>query len=223
MGLRRTDVTQNGFERNTSFLPAKDSGTGAGNAITFYNPNPRAAYAGNRSTKMEIARDLNIIGNDRLSRSPFLDLQRVNYLAANAANPFAGIAGVKGSLGSNNTITRENLFKPYPEFSSVATTVQQGYAWYHSPRVRVNRRFSTSLGVNGSYTWSKNIRRSHASHHHNHDLPFALRPPGKVALARWLGAYSFWGSLPSIRRKPRQSPVCPTRHHTTFLAFPQNS
>ena len=31
MGLRRTDVTQNGFERNTSFIPTKDSG------LTFYS------------------------------------------------------------------------------------------------------------------------------------------------------------------------------------------
>ena len=176
MGLRRFDVTQNGFERNTSFIPTKDSGltfystlsnpfpdgilnpvgasqglmTDVGNGITFYNQTPQAAYnqrwqaslqrqfgrnsvveaayVGNRSTKSEIARDLNIIGNDQLSRSAFLDLARVNYLAANIANPFAGLAGVNGTLGSNNNITRENLLKPYPQFSSVTTTVQQGYS-----------------------------------------------------------------------------------------------
>ena len=205
MGLRRTDVTQNGFERNTSFIPTKDSGltfystlsnpfpdgilnpvgssqglmTDVGNGISFLNPNPQAAYnqrwqaslqrqfgrntvieaayVGNRSTKMEITRDLNVLGNDQLSRSPFFDLARVNYLAANVANPFAGIAGVNGSLGSNNTITRESLLKPFLEFASVNTTVQQGYSWYHSLQVRVNRRFSSALGVNGSYTWSKNM------------------------------------------------------------------
>jgi len=205
MGLRRTDVTQNGFERNTSFIPTKDSGltfystlsnpfpdgilnpvgasqglmTDVGNGITFFNPTPQAsynqrwqasfqkqlgrssvvqlAYVGNKSLKMEVSRDLNVIGNDQLSRSPFFDLQRVNYLAANVANPFAKIAGVNGTLGSNNTISRESLLKPYPEFTSVTTTVQQGYSWYHSLQAQVNRRFSTSLGVNGSYTWSKNM------------------------------------------------------------------
>jgi hypothetical protein len=208
LGLRRTDVLQNGFERNTSFVPTKDSGltfystlsnpfpdgilepsgsalgvmTDVGNAIQFFDPNPvagynqrwqaslqrqfgrstvvEAAYVGNRSTKMEIDRDLNIIGNDQLSRSPFFDQQRVNYLAANIANPFAHIAGVNGTLGSNNTITRENLLKPYPQFSAVNTTNYQGYAWYHSLQVRATRRFSTSLGVNASYTWAKNMLAS---------------------------------------------------------------
>src|SRR5260221_797679 len=205
LGLRRTDVLQNGFERNTSFVPTKDSGltfystlsnpfpdgileptgsalgvaTDAGNAVTFFDPNPvagynqrwqaslqrqfgrstvvEAAYVGNRSTKLEIDRDLNIIGNDQLSRSPFFDPQRVNYLAANIANPFVRIAGVNGALGTNNTISRENLLKPYPEFTAVNTTNYQGYSWYHSLQIRATRRFSTSLGVNASYTWAKNM------------------------------------------------------------------
>ncbi len=205
MGLRRTDVTQNGFERNTSFVPTKNSGlsfystlsnpfpdgildpvgaaqgllTDVGNSVSFFNPQPQAAYnqrwqaslqrqfgrsmvielayVGNRSTKMEITRDLNVLGNDQLSRSPFFDLQRVNYLAANIANPFRGIAGVNGAIGTNNTITRESLLKPYPQYTAVNTTVQQGYSWYHSLQMRINRRFSTSLGMNGSFTWAKNM------------------------------------------------------------------
>ena len=106
---------------------------------------------------MAIDRDLNIIGNDQLSRSPFFDQQRVNYLAANVANPFARISGINGTIGTNNTITRENLLKPYPQFTAVNTTNYQGYSWYHSLQIRATRRFSTSLGVNASYTWAKNM------------------------------------------------------------------
>ncbi len=208
LGLRRTDVLQNGFERSTSLVPTRDSGlsfhgtlsnpfpdgilepegaalgamTDAGNAITFFNPDPVAsynqrwqasvqhqlgkssvvelAYVGNRSTKFEINRDLNIIGNDLLSRSPFFDQQRVNYLAANIPNPFARISGINGTLGSNNTIARENLLKPYPQFTAVNTTTYQGYSWYHSVQVRAARNFSTSLGLNASYTLSKNMLAS---------------------------------------------------------------
>ncbi|HTM48071.1 MAG TPA: TonB-dependent receptor [Bryobacteraceae bacterium] len=205
LGLRRTDVLQNGFERNTSFVPTRDSGlsfystlsnpfpdgilaptgsasgvmTDVGNTVEFFDPNPvagynqrwqaslqrqfgrstlvEAAYVGNRSTKMEVDRDLNFIGNDQLSRSPFFDQARVNYLAANIANPFARLEGVNGTLGSNNTISRENLLKPYPQFSALNTTVYQGYAWYHSLQLRATRRFSSSLGLNASYTWAKNM------------------------------------------------------------------
>jgi hypothetical protein len=206
LGLRRTDVMQNGFQRNTTMVPTRDSGltfystlsnpfpdgilepagsslglmTDVGNSIEFFLPTPVAsynqrwqgslqrqfgrsnvlevAYVGNRSTKMEIDRDLNIIGNDNLSRSPYFDQERVNYLAANIPNPFRGLSGVSGSLGSNNNITRESLLKPFPQFVSIGTTAYQGYAWYHSLQVRATRRFSSSLGLNGSYTWAKNMQ-----------------------------------------------------------------
>jgi hypothetical protein len=206
IGLRRTDVLQNGFDRNTNFIPTRDSGltfastlsnpfpdgiqapvgaaaglmTDVGNAVEFFLPSPIAgytqrwqgsiqrqmgkssvlevAYVGNRSTKAEIERDLNIIGNDQLSRSPFFDQNRVNYLSANVRNPFAGIPGINGTLGTNANITRENLLKPFPQFTSLTSTVYQGYGWYHSLQMRASRRFSTRLGLNASYTWAKNMQ-----------------------------------------------------------------
>jgi hypothetical protein len=205
LGLRRTDVTQNGFERSTTMVPTKDSGlsfaatlsnpfpdgilepvgnsqgpmTDVGNSITFFNPNPKAsynqrwqgslqhqfgnnsvievAYVGNRSTKLEITRDLNVVGNDHLSRSPVFDPVVVNYLTANVPNPFRGLPGVNGTLGSGNTITRETLLKPFPQFSAVNTTTYQGYSWYHALQLRATRRFSKALNLNGSYTFSKNM------------------------------------------------------------------
>ena len=54
-----------------------------------------AGYVGNRSTKFEVDRDLNIVGNQMLSRSPFFDQQRVNYLTASIPNPFRGLPGVR--------------------------------------------------------------------------------------------------------------------------------
>lgn len=206
LGLRRADVLQNGFERNTPFVPTRDSGltfssklshpfpdglleptgsslgiaTDVGNAVEYFLSTPQAsynqrwqgsvqrqfgrsnvleaAYVGNRTTLAEIERDLNIIGNSLLSRSPFFDQERVNYLAANIPNPFRGIPGIAGTLGTNNNIRRENLLKPYPHFSQVRTSTYQGYAWYHSLQLRAARRFSSSLGLNGSYTWAKNMQ-----------------------------------------------------------------
>jgi len=205
VGMRRADVLQNGFSRNTSFVPTKDSGlsfystlsnpfpdgileplgtslgsmTDVGNSIAFFNPAPMAsynqrwqisiqrqfrasnmlevAYVGNRTTKMEISRDLNIVGNQMLSRSPFYDAARVNYLSANITNPFRGLDGVNGAMGTNNTITRENLLKPYPQFGAVNTTTYQGYSWYHSLQIRAARRLSSGLNINASFTWARNM------------------------------------------------------------------
>jgi hypothetical protein len=153
--------------------------TEVGNSVTFFNPSPVAnysqrwqfslqrqfrsntlievAYVGNRTTKMEISRDLNVVGNSMLSRSPVFDAERVNYLSANVANPFRGLPGVNGILGTNTTLTRENLLKEFPQFAAVNTTTYQGYAWYHSLQMRGQRRVSTKLSVNGSFTWSKNM------------------------------------------------------------------
>ncbi len=206
LGMRRTDVRQNGFARNTPFVPTKDSGltfysrlsnpfpdgilepvgtalgpmTDVGsNTITFFHPEPKAsynqrwqfsiqrqlrgsnmveiAYVGNRSTKFEINRDLNVVGNQMLSRSPFFDVQRVNYLTANLPNPFRGLEGVSGALGTNNTISRENLLKPFPQFTAVNTGFFQGYSWYHSLQVRGTRRLSARMSLNASFTWAKNM------------------------------------------------------------------
>ncbi|MGH9723280.1 MAG: carboxypeptidase regulatory-like domain-containing protein [Bryobacteraceae bacterium] len=207
LGLRRTDVLQNGYNRNTNMVPTRDSGlsfsatlsnpfpdgilepagstlglmTDVGsNNIEFFLPNPiasynqrwqgsvqkqigrnnviEAAYVGNRSTGAEIDRDLNIVGNSLLSRSPVFDQDRVNYLSANIPNPFRGIPGVSGTLGTGANITRENLLKPFRHFSQVLTTTYQGYAWYHSLQLRGTRRFSKALQFNGSYTWAKNMQ-----------------------------------------------------------------
>lgn len=205
LGMRRTDVRQNGFASDVRIVPTRDSGltffgtlsnpfpdgidqpagaargamTDVGNAITFFDSAPVAyynqrwqfsvqrqvrgnnmvevAYVGNRSTKMEISRDLNVVNNPLLSRSPFFDPQRVNYLTANIPNPFRGLPGVAGSLGVNNTVLRENLLKPFPQFAAVNTGTYQGYAWYHSLQVRGTRRLATGLNVNAAFTWSKNM------------------------------------------------------------------
>ena len=152
--------------------------TDVGNSINFFNPNPvadynqrwqmsiqrqfgrstmvEAAYVGNRSSKLEIDRDLNVVGNQNLSRSPFYDPAVVNYLSANVPNPFRGLPGVNGSLGANNTITRETLLKPFPQFSAVNAETYQGYSWYHSLQMRGSRRIAGTT-LNGTYTWAKNM------------------------------------------------------------------
>jgi hypothetical protein len=97
------------------------------------------------------------VGNQLLSRSPVYDQQKVNYLTASIANPFRGLSGVNGTMGANNTISRETLLKPYPQFTAVNTTTYQGYSWYHSLQVRGARRLSRGLNLNASFTWARTM------------------------------------------------------------------
>ena len=94
--------------------------TDVGNSITFFTPQPKAgynqrwqasvqrqfgasamveaAYVGNRGTGLELSRDLNVVGNELLSRSPVFDAERVGYLGANVPNPFLRLPGVNGTI-----------------------------------------------------------------------------------------------------------------------------
>ena len=65
---------------------------------------------------------------------------------------------MNGTIGTNNNIIAREPAQAVPAVRyAVNTTTYQGYSWYHSLQVRAARRISTSLGVNGSFTWAKNM------------------------------------------------------------------
>src|SRR5262249_40412788 len=74
------------------------------------------------------------------------------YLTAKLNNPFFGL--IPG-IGSSQTINRENLLRPFPQFGSVVTTNNQGYSWYHSFQGRIEKRFSKGYTLQANYTFSK--------------------------------------------------------------------
>ena len=149
--------------------------TNIGNGISFFNPRPNtpynqrweagfqrelpmgfvidAAYVGNRGTHVEISRDINAIPNQYLSTLATRDATKVAYLIGTVANPFFGL-GIPG-VGASSTISRQNLMKPFPEFGSITTTTNDGYSWYHSAQVRIEKRFSKGYTAQVSYTHSK--------------------------------------------------------------------
>lgn len=153
--------------------------------ITFFNPQPLtsymqrwqlsiqqelkggfvidAAYVGNRGTRLDISRDINTLPRQFLSTSPFRDDAWRTYLVGTVANPFRGqLTGtaVRNTLNTSSTISREQLLRPYPEFGQVITTTNQGYSWYHSLQVSIQKRFSQGYMVAGTYTFSKFMQAS---------------------------------------------------------------
>jgi hypothetical protein len=114
-----------------------------------------ASYVGNRGSKMAVTRDLNYVPAQYLSKSPSRDDERINYLTAQVANPFYGIAefGATGRA-TNQRFNRNQLVLPYPHFTGVNASMPIGYSWYHSLQTRVEKR-TNSVTLMVGWTWSK--------------------------------------------------------------------
>jgi hypothetical protein len=125
------------------------------------------AYVGNRGTHIEVGRNLNVIPQRFLSTSPVRDDVRNNYLTANNVipNPFVTVNpdGTRTQLLPSNAISdlrgnfiqRQRLLRPFPQFDAVNTTTNEGYSWYHSLQVNMNKRFSKGYTLGMNYTYSK--------------------------------------------------------------------
>ena len=160
---------------------AQGAETGIDTGLTFFNNQPKttymqrwqfgiqrtlpgnllleAGYVGNRGTRIETTRDLNAFPNQYLNG----DLTRTAamvannaYLSGNLGNPFRGLVAASApNLNVATTRSRAALLRPVPQFGALNTSTNQGYSWYHSLQVQLERRFSKGFTVQGSYTWSK--------------------------------------------------------------------
>ena len=112
-----------------------------------------ASYVGNRSTRLNINRQLSSTPAQYLSTSPVRDQATIDYLGKTFPNPYYGLDPIYGS-----TMTRGNLLRPHNQFSGVQMVGDPaGYSWYHSLQTRIERRFASGWTVQSSYTWSKNM------------------------------------------------------------------
>jgi hypothetical protein len=152
--------------------PAGGLTTNLGQAISFYDLDRRrpysqrwsfglqqllpasflveAEYVGNKAIRLPVTRELNNLPAEYLSTSNVRDQNTINFLTAQFPNPFFGINPVYGT-----TTNRASLLRPYPQFSSVSFTDDNGYSWYHALQARVERRYSQGFTFQLGYTWSK--------------------------------------------------------------------
>jgi hypothetical protein len=108
--------------------------------------------------KLEVSRNMDAIPDQYLSTSPLRDQATINYLTADVPNPFTGL--LPGTNLNGTTISRSQLLKPYPQFTSFSMLDYQGYSWYHSVQVRMERRFSKGFTALIGYTFSKTMQAS---------------------------------------------------------------
>ncbi len=148
-----------------------------GQSITFFDPNPKsprmqrwqvglqrelpgrwvaeASYVGNHGTDIQTSRNINATPQQYLSTSPVRDQATIDYLSATVPNPFFGLMpATAGAVFRAQTIARERLLRPYPQFDTVNTTTNEGTSWYHALQVGLQRRFSAGYTLSGNYTYS---------------------------------------------------------------------
>jgi hypothetical protein len=112
------------------------------------------SYVSNRTTRLNINRELSYTPAQYLSTSPVRDQATIDYLGKTFPNPYYGLNSIFTS-----TMTRANLLRPYNEFSSVQISGDPaGYSWYHSLQTRFERRMAAGWTIQGSYTWAKTMQ-----------------------------------------------------------------
>ncbi|MBC8164314.1 MAG: TonB-dependent receptor [Bryobacteraceae bacterium] len=145
-------------------------GAGIGQDLTFYDRNARSGYV--QQYSFDIQRQLpsgfvlaaGYIG----SKSSHLpqDGRNINQLSPDSyslgsqlnqsvPNPLLGKGGVLALGGP--TITRSQLLRPFPQFSSVSlSNSDTNRALYHALYMKVQRRFTDGMTAVATYTWSQN-------------------------------------------------------------------
>lgn len=114
------------------------------------NWNVEAAYLGSKNTRLGIP-DANI---NQLNPA-YLPLG--GALLTRVPNPYYGQIPASSSLGAT-TIAQQLLLRPYPRFTNVALFRDNvGNSSYEAAAVKLEKRFSRGLTINGAYTFSKLI------------------------------------------------------------------
>src|SRR5690606_31561851 len=70
-------------------------------------------------------------------------------------NPFAGMLPGTGLDGA--TVSRSQLLRPYPQFTSVTALETTGSSDYKAVQARLERRMASGVTVQVGYTWSRTM------------------------------------------------------------------
>ena len=114
------------------------------------------AYVATRSYDLSTDVELNPVPREYMSTSNIRDTARINFLSATVPNPFAGLLPGEGL---NGTASRQQLLRPYPQFTGIQSRLYDGSSRYDSGQIRLERRFTGGYTVLGAYTFSKFLEK----------------------------------------------------------------
>ncbi len=117
------------------------------------------SYSGSKGFDLPYSTNLNAIPAQYLSKSNIRDQPVSDYLNALVANPFRNQAPILTALGSGTTIQRNQLLRPFPQFTTVTAERYDGSTIYHGAQFRLDRRFHQGFTLGVAYTRSKLLER----------------------------------------------------------------
>ncbi len=116
-----------------------------------------ASYVGSRTMSALVSNSINSLSLANLALGDSTKGGDPNYLNQQVANPFQNL--LPGTTITGATVARNQLLKPFPEFTGVTiTNTNVGRIWYNSLQVSVQKRYSHGLTFSANYTLSKNIQ-----------------------------------------------------------------
>jgi hypothetical protein len=110
------------------------------------------SYIGSRGRNIPVFRDVNNIPIQYLSTSRFRDTVNEGFLTGNVPSPFAGL--LPGSTINGATVQRQQLLRPFPEFSTFGVEEYTGSDSYHAGTIQIERRFRSGNSFTVQYTRS---------------------------------------------------------------------
>jgi hypothetical protein len=160
-------------------------------------------YIGSDAKGIAVDRELNFIPNQFLSTSPTRDQATIDRLSAIVPNPFRGL--LPGTGLNANTISVENLLRPFPQFSGNGGVREDartlGYSNFHMFQVRLDKRFTNGFQFLTNFQWSKFMEATNYLYASAPDLQYRIagedRPFRLVVSGTWdlpFGKGKAWGS-----------------------------
>lgn len=158
--------------------PGTDIGNGIGESFFDSYRNPYSIqwnFNIQQQLPGQITAEVGYLGNHGLflvngdpgtpySQLPTSDLALGNQLNAVVPNPFYGLITTPGSPLSAQTITYNQLLRPFPQYNGVSSFRKPtATSMYHGFIVRLDRRFSNGLAFTLAFTGSKTMDNSAAA------------------------------------------------------------
>jgi hypothetical protein len=108
-----------------------------------------ASYVGSRTYSLGTSKGINEISAEQLALG-------TAYLNTSVPNPFAGL--LPGTTLNGTNTTRRQLLRPYPQFTGITRTeFSNGYSWYNSLQLQVQKRLTNGFHAMLTYTYSTNM------------------------------------------------------------------
>ncbi len=105
---------------------------------------------------LAVTRNLNFVPRSFLGDTPTTDTAANTFLTTTIPNPFRGLLPTDGSpFNTATTITRAQSLLAFPQFTNVWVQQYNGSNRYNSIQLQVQKRFSKSLSLTGTYTWTR--------------------------------------------------------------------